>query len=1119
MQRRDRPRSSAKQRGGSEATKAAQNAIVVAPSTAITQMTKKELTAELVKKRVRQSSLTRRHYGAATEMPTIASAILNAELGYLTDFMDLQTETLTLDPHLASCAVKRFAPLACADWDMTPAQAAEKKDRKWAIEIADVVRDSFVRAQGLQDAIYDTAWAIQDNRAASEVNWGTVDRYFLPRGFDWVHARDLTYGAFRELRIVDPFLGGGFRSDIGINVEEIPGKFVHWKPRMFREHHEREGLGFRSVYWAFFKRFSNRNRMKLTEAYAIGLRVIEIDNESMANPESINRIRDEVEDLSSETTALLDRGVGLNVIWPENGSHEIFKLTLEDVNAEISKLYLGNRSTTDPDANRSNSIIGKNEQEMLFALDAARISARFQELVRVAVEVNWPGAAHLVPKFQIRAAQQRDRDKELARARVFLGMGMTIAVDEIREIAGFRAPIDDEPFLRLGPSGGVDAMGAALPGAIEIVDPSKPDPSSGAGGAAPPPGAGDAPAPGANDSQEAAGKDGQEENAAAAVVKDVLGLERRAVCCSGHEQLAVGPNGSPETLIVRGVREGVRATSKWAKQIAEACDGADTAVRIRARLKTAEAALDVEPFARAVERRMVWAAMLGALDAGWEAENDSVVKPAAFLELGDGTTPIMLADGGVANFVTSPFAEAIRIFNQKKIVSRKAFDRLSARAKEKAFTIGKGASKDMISVAKDELSKALVDGDDLRLFSARLEDRFESAGFVKLNPSHVETIFRNGTMGAYASGRHEQMTQPAVLAARPYWQIKGPNDQRKRPAHKAALDKVVRADDPAWKRGMRPPWGHNCFLPETRVAGRFIGASRALYEGKFVQLTTKEGRRLTVTAQHPVLSAYGFTAAESIRVGDELVCYAIEKDRTRTRGTQHDDHEREVMAQEVFNALARTPYSGTTSAAGDDFHGEAKRFIGEVEVVGSYGMLPAEREAALSAGTLQLALVATDGSAPRTSALGQLTLADHASSSSIVRSGNLGRSLGGALPGPLHTLRIGRAADLDTSLDEAISEAGAREAKLTRELLQTGSGAVLLDRVVDVQEFFARGHVHDLETVGGWLVADGIIASNCRDRLVSRSEADLERLGLTVVSGASLTGLPDEGWNASEGLL
>lgn len=815
---------SANSRGARGATKAA---IVVAPKADISQMTKAELMKELVTRRVKQSSINRRHYGASTELNTIAAAILNAELGYLVDFMDLQTETLTLDPHLASCAVKRFAPLACADWDMTPAQAVEKGDRKWATEIADLVRDSFVRARGFQDAIYDTAWAIQDNRAASEVDWGMLEGRFLPRGFEWIHPRDLTYGAWRELRIVDPHVGGGFRSDIGVDVEEIPGKFLHWKPRMFREHHEREGLGFRSVYWAFFKRFGNRNRMKLTEMYALGLRTVEIDNDSMANPESIKRIREEVQDLSSESTAVLDRGVGLNVIWPETNASEIFKITLEDCNAELSKLYLGNRSTTDPDANRSNSIIGKNEQEMLFALDAARISARFQQLVRVAVAVNWPGAAHLVPKFQIRAAQQRDRDKELARVRVFLGLGMSVAVDEVREIAGFRAPIDDEPFLRLAPSGGVDALGNALPGAVEVVDPSKPvAPAPAAPGA--PPGAGDAaPAPGANDGQEAKGVDGQEENAAQSVVRDVLGLsastqraikrllerhDEAGICCVGHEQPANTVNGSPEVLIVRGLKEGVRASSKWASQICDAVDGADSAVEIRARLGRIEKELDVEAFSRSVERRMVWGLMLGALDADWEAENEKFVRPPSFdigLELDRLALERIELVGGVPNFVTSPFAEALRIFLGKKVVPRRAFERMSARAKEKAFTVGRGATKDMMAVTKDELGKALEEGDDLRLFSARLDDRFESAGWVKLNPSHVETIFRNNTMGAYASGRREQMTQPSVLAARPYWLIRGPRDSRKRPAHLAALGKALLASDPFWTRAPLP-WGHNC---------------------------------------------------------------------------------------------------------------------------------------------------------------------------------------------------------------------------------------------------------------------------------------------------------------------
>ena len=627
---------------------------------------------------------------------------------------------------------------------------------------------------------------------------------------------------------------------------------------------------------------------------------------------------------------------------------------------------------------------------------------------------------------------------------------------------------------------------------------------------------------------------------AAAAVKDALGLSRgyaaSAVCCAAQAGLTVPPSavyGSPEVLVERGVKEGARASSAWAASLASAVDGLSDAVSIRRAIDATQ--LDVEAFAKAVERRLVHGAMLGALDADWEAENDRVVKPPAFAISNDGSgreieepEPMRLArygidptggiklQGGVKDFAASPFQEAIRIFKQRNVVTRRAFDRLAAQAKQRAFTVANMASRDVIGVVKDELTKALEEGDDLRRFSARLAERTETAGWVASNPSHVENVFRTNTMGAYARGREEQMTQPSVLAARPYWQIMGPDDSRKRPAHKRALGKVLHNTDGFWKRAPLP-WGFMCFVPETVVEGQFVGASRALYEGKFVELTTKEGRRLTVTANHPVLAAHGFSAAETIRVGDELVCYAAEKDRARARGAEHDDHERKVTAENVFDALARTSNSSTATAAGDDFHGEAKSFIGEVEVVGSYGMLWSEPQPALTAGTSQSDLVPTDSTTARPCAMSELAVTHDPATSGNMRGGDLSGTLAGAHAGPLEPLRIGPAADLDTVIDESISEARVRDAKLSSELREAGSGSVFLDRVVEVREFFARRHVHDLETVGGWLVADGIIASNCRDRKVSRSAADVERLGLEVVSGASLSGLPDEGWDGPGG--
>jgi SPP1 gp7 family putative phage head morphogenesis protein len=153
--------------------------------------------------------------------------------------------------------------------------------------------------------------------------------------------------------------------------------------------------------------------------------------------------------------------------------------------------------------------------------------------------------------------------------------------------------------------------------------------------------------------------------------------------------------------------------------------------------------------------------------------------------------------------------EALRAFLARKVVTRRTFDRLAASAKKKAFTVAGLARRDMLTTAHAELASAIEAGDDLRNFSKALSARFDSAGWTRLNPSHVETVFRNGVMGAYSDGRKAQMTQPTVLAARPYWQILGVDDARTRPAHRKAHGKVLPASDPFFTRA-GPPFGHNC---------------------------------------------------------------------------------------------------------------------------------------------------------------------------------------------------------------------------------------------------------------------------------------------------------------------
>ncbi|HZL93623.1 MAG TPA: DUF935 family protein, partial [Vicinamibacterales bacterium] len=268
-----------------------------------------------------------------------------------------------------------------------------------------------------------------------------------------------------------------------------------------------------------------------------------------------------------------------------------------------------------------------------------------------------------------------------------------------------------------------------------------------------------------------------------------------AIATEGHIHLAKQPStvhGSPETIIEKGLASGLPILTAWAREVARATEGYTRASEIRASIRKAISALDTRRLSAVVEQRMIHSAMLGALDAEWEAEHDDVIQPVTF--------------AGQKNFTRRPFAEAIAFFTSKNVVTKSVFERLLGSAKRAAFTIAGLAKKEMLQVGFEEVARIIEAGGDLRSFKRSLNARFDSAGWTRINDSHAETIMRNAVMGAYSSGRKAQMTQPHVLKARPYWQIKGVNDSRTRKAHGAAHGKVLRASDPFWKRAPTP-WG------------------------------------------------------------------------------------------------------------------------------------------------------------------------------------------------------------------------------------------------------------------------------------------------------------------------
>jgi SPP1 gp7 family putative phage head morphogenesis protein len=293
-----------------------------------------------------------------------------------------------------------------------------------------------------------------------------------------------------------------------------------------------------------------------------------------------------------------------------------------------------------------------------------------------------------------------------------------------------------------------------------------------------------------------------------------------------HVCLAAQPddaNGSVEDLVERGVGDTAAITGAWADAIAEAVHDRTTPGSVLTVLGGLE--LDLTPFARIVERELVQGAMLGALDSEWERTHDEELAPARFAEHVPGTITVRFAAAAEGAFSSLPYADAVRIFNEKQVLPKAAFDALEKGARRTAFTVARMASADMLNTTKDELARVLNEsrrksfqqpdgtwvnpGPNLRDFRRFAKERLESAGWTPANKSHVETIYRTNVVGGYASGRFVEQRKPEVLALLPYWQIRGVNDSRARPTHKAAFGIVLPADSPFWLHAY-PPFGYNC---------------------------------------------------------------------------------------------------------------------------------------------------------------------------------------------------------------------------------------------------------------------------------------------------------------------
>lgn len=383
------------------------------------------------------------------------------------------------------------------------------------------------------------------------------------------------------------------------------------------------------------------------------------------------------------------------------------------------------------------------------------------------------------------------------------------------------------------------------------------------------------------------------------------------------------------------------------------------------------------------------------------------------------------------------------------------------------------------------------------------------------------------------------------------WQIFAQMDENTRPWHRKRSGTIYYKNPGPGQKGLAqlphppeeaedererptgtPQTAWNCLLPDNIVQGRFKGGLKSFYSGQAIEATCRSGMSIRVTPNHPILTVDGWVPAGSLTKGQQLVCY-----KGSVHRPPHHEYNAPASIEQVFRSLAQI--SGAVLArpgTREQLHGDHVFLESHVQIVGANGKLAVDINAQQDERISDDCLVGAAVHAFEIARSGSSALDGDAvclsASGDVGRHDLLASRFAGHL-GPLSLLRVGVASELDTVLDEQPGESvrllSARrnttaDAQLVGELLERFPGVVTLDNLVDVRHFDFSGHVYDLETDVGYLVANsnranqeynaehsGIVISNCRcwtSPVLAAPSRDPER-GPTVFQQAQGSLVPD----------
>ncbi len=161
-----------------------------------------------------------------------------------------------------------------------------------------------------------------------------------------------------------------------------------------------------------------------------------------------------------------------------------------------------------------------------------------------------------------------------------------------------------------------------------------------------------------------------------------------------------------------------------------------------------------------------------------------------------------------------PFKEQVEFFNQKEPRPSKEWTDVFRGDHDRAFVVAGAKNRELVKDFQTVIGKAINDGTTLETFRKDFDDIVARHGWSYKGERgwRSKVIFETNIRTSYMAGRLQQMRDPAVIKARPYWQYKhGATRLPKIPRrqHRDWDGIVLKHDDPWWQIHF-PPNGWMC---------------------------------------------------------------------------------------------------------------------------------------------------------------------------------------------------------------------------------------------------------------------------------------------------------------------